>query len=124
MAKGVSGTFAWLSRSTAIHMLTVGALGTLTLGMLSRVALGHTGRKLVISPIMVLGYLLFSGAAVVRVVMPLPGHVHAAEGMAPSRAGAGKPGQRHRPGVRGLARPGSLFGGGRRPIRAARHGPT
>lgn len=71
MAKGVSGTFAVLSRSTAIHMLTVGALGTLTLGMLSRVALGHTGRKLVISPIMVLGYLLLSGAAVVRVVMPV-----------------------------------------------------
>lgn len=35
-----------VARSLAIHALTVGAIGMLTLGMMARVALGHTGRPL------------------------------------------------------------------------------
>jgi|SRR5579859_2511515 len=34
----------WLPGSLATHALTVGAVGSLTLGMMARVALGHTGR--------------------------------------------------------------------------------
>jgi uncharacterized protein involved in response to NO len=71
LAKGASGAVALFPRSIAVHLLTVGALGLLTLGMLSRVALGHTGRKLVISQVMVLGYLAITGAALVRVFVPL-----------------------------------------------------
>ncbi|MEO6575882.1 MAG: NnrS family protein, partial [Polyangiaceae bacterium] len=57
--------------SVATHALTVGAIGTLTLGMMARVALGHTGRSLVASPSVVASFVLVTLAALVRVVVPL-----------------------------------------------------
>jgi uncharacterized protein involved in response to NO len=36
----------WLGESYAIHALTMGAIGGLTLGMMTRTARGHTGRPL------------------------------------------------------------------------------
>jgi uncharacterized protein involved in response to NO len=47
--------------------LGVGAIGTLTLGMMSRVALGHTGRALVVRSPIVWAYGLVTLAAAVRV---------------------------------------------------------
>lgn len=41
--------------STAIHMLAYGGIGLITLGMMGRVSLGHTGRKLQLPPLTVLG---------------------------------------------------------------------
>lgn len=61
---------AALPPTTALHTLTVGALGLLILGMMSRVALGHTGRPLVVRPIIVVAYLLLGLALVARVVVP------------------------------------------------------
>ncbi|MDE2344213.1 MAG: NnrS family protein [Betaproteobacteria bacterium] len=57
--------------SPARHALTVGAIGGLTLGMMTRVARGHTGRELRAGPSEVLAYLLVECAAGVRVFLPL-----------------------------------------------------
>lgn len=53
------------------HALSVGAIGTLLIGVMSRVALGHTGRPLEIHPQMVFAFLLISVAAVLRVLTAL-----------------------------------------------------
>ncbi|TNE89027.1 MAG: NnrS family protein [Deltaproteobacteria bacterium] len=55
-----------LPASAAIHLLTIGSIGTLTLGMMSRVALGHTGRALVAPVPMGAAFALISLATVLR----------------------------------------------------------
>jgi uncharacterized protein involved in response to NO len=61
----------WLSVSTGNHALTAGAIGSMVIGMMTRTALGHTGRKLVAGKTEVACYTLVAGAAVVRVFAPL-----------------------------------------------------
>jgi len=56
-----------LAGSYATHALTVGAIGGLTLGMMTRVARGHTGRSLIADSYELTVFLLIQGAAVVRV---------------------------------------------------------
>ena len=56
-----------VSRSQAIHTLTVGAMGGMILSMISRVSLGHTGRKIVADKIMTLAFWAILAAFVVRV---------------------------------------------------------
>src|SRR3989344_6515764 len=56
-----------LTGSYAIHALTVGAIGGLTLGMMARPARGHTGRPLVVDGFEITMFLLIQVAAVVRV---------------------------------------------------------
>jgi len=51
----------------ATHALTIGAIGGLTLGMMTRTARGHTGRPLEADTFEVACYLLVQAAAVVRV---------------------------------------------------------
>ena len=53
--------------SYATHALTVGAIGALTLGMMTRTARGHTGRPLVADGFELTMFLLIQVAAVVRV---------------------------------------------------------
>ena len=53
--------------SYAIHALTVGAIGGLTLGMMTRTARGHTGRPLIADGVEMILFLLIQLAAVVRV---------------------------------------------------------
>lgn len=55
----------------ATHALTVGAIGALTLGMMARVGLGHTGRALVSSRTVTASFVLVTVAALARVVGPL-----------------------------------------------------
>jgi uncharacterized protein involved in response to NO len=55
----------------ATHALTIGAIGGLTLGMMTRTARGHTGRPLVTGRAELAAYLLVQAAAVVRVLVPL-----------------------------------------------------
>jgi len=59
----------------AVHALTVGAIGGMTVGMMTRTGRGHTGRALVADPAEVLCFVLVAIAAVVRVFggMALPG---------------------------------------------------
>jgi uncharacterized protein involved in response to NO len=55
--------------SPATHAFTVGAIGVLTLGMMARVALGHTGRPLRSSLAVNIAFVLLNGAALVRVLL-------------------------------------------------------
>jgi len=56
-----------LAGSYAVHALTVGAIGGLTLGMMTRTARGHTGRLLVADGFERTMFLLIQLAAIVRV---------------------------------------------------------
>jgi len=49
----------------------VGAIGSLTLGMMARVSLGHTGRMLVASPGASAAFVAITLATLVRVLGPL-----------------------------------------------------
>ena len=55
----------------AIHALTVGAIGSLTLGMMTRTSLGHTGRPLQARRAEVFCYATIQFAALLRVFLPL-----------------------------------------------------
>jgi uncharacterized protein involved in response to NO len=55
----------------AFHALMVGGIGVMTLGMMARVALGHSGRPLCAPPLVSLAFILVNIAAVVRVAGPL-----------------------------------------------------
>ncbi len=57
----------WFAESHAIHALTTGAIGGLTLGMMTRTARGHTARPLVADRWEVTCFLLIQAAAVIRV---------------------------------------------------------
>lgn len=57
--------------TAATHALTAGAIGALTLGMMTRTARGHTGRPLEAGATEVAAYALVVAAAVVRVLVPL-----------------------------------------------------
>jgi uncharacterized protein involved in response to NO len=56
--------------SVATHALTAGAIGTLTLGMMTRVTLGHTGRPIRASHLMTAGFLAITASALLRVLGP------------------------------------------------------
>jgi uncharacterized protein involved in response to NO len=55
----------------ALHAYGTGAMGVLTMGMMARVALGHTGRSLETAKIMPLAFAMLNVAAAVRVFGPL-----------------------------------------------------
>lgn len=61
---------------SSLHALTAGAIGTLTLGMMARVSLGHTGRMLKVPRAMHSSFLCLIFAALVRVVAPLLPSAH------------------------------------------------
>jgi uncharacterized protein involved in response to NO len=66
--------------TVALHALTAGAMGAMILAVMTRVALGHTGRPLVAPPSARLAYWLVSAGALARVFGPLlaPGAARAA----------------------------------------------
>lgn len=55
----------------ALHAFTAGAIASVTLGMMARVALGHTGRHLVVARLTQVAFLLVQLAALLRVLVPL-----------------------------------------------------
>ena len=61
----------WIAAGPATHALTVGVIGMITLGMITRTALGHTGRPLRAGPFEQGAYLAMLGAALARVLLPL-----------------------------------------------------
>lgn len=67
MAAAVLGV---LVESTALHLWTIGAVGVMVVGVMSRVALGHTGRALTAPRPTAIAYGLMVLAAVVRVAGP------------------------------------------------------
>ncbi len=69
--RGLAG-FDLLPYAVALHAITVGGIGVLTLGMMSRVALGHTGRNINdTGPLMPVAFVLLNIGALVRVFGPL-----------------------------------------------------
>lgn len=65
--KGLALTTGIVNEIAAIHALTIGAIGSMTLAMMSRASLGHTGRELRASGPITLAYIMVSMAAIVRV---------------------------------------------------------
>ena len=57
--------------SLALHAFTVGGIGILTLGMMARVSLGHTGRTMKASNTIAVAFVLMNVAAFFRVVLPM-----------------------------------------------------
>ncbi|MFZ0470174.1 MAG: NnrS family protein [Thiogranum sp.] len=55
----------------AIHAFTAAGIGTMTLGMMARVALGHTGRPLRIGITMTWAFVLITIAGLCRVLLPM-----------------------------------------------------
>ena len=70
LLRGLAG-FGLVSVALATHALTIGAIGGLTLGMMTRTARGHTARPLVAGRAEIAAYVLVQAAAVVRVLVPL-----------------------------------------------------
>ncbi|MGD0959465.1 MAG: NnrS family protein [Methylomonas sp.] len=62
--------YAWVLPVLALHAFTLGGIGVLTLGMMARVALIHTGRALKVSNIMAIVFLLINLSALSRILFP------------------------------------------------------
>jgi len=71
LALRASAATGWTSPSAATHALTVGAVGGLVIGMMTRTARGHTGRPLQADVFDTAAYLLVALAAFVRVLVPM-----------------------------------------------------
>ncbi|MFT3816771.1 MAG: NnrS family protein [Rubrivivax sp.] len=67
----VAGVLGWAAPSLAVHALTVGAVGGMIIGMMTRTARGHTARPLRADGYEVACYVLVALAALVRVGLPL-----------------------------------------------------
>ncbi|PLW69573.1 NnrS family protein [Pseudohalioglobus lutimaris] len=64
---GLSDISSTVTRSQAIHTLTVGAMGMMILAMISRVSLGHTGRAIRVGKVMAGAFAFLFGAFLMRV---------------------------------------------------------
>ncbi len=61
----------WVAPNLATHAFTYGMVGIFTMGMMSRVALGHSGRALVTAKPINIAFILLNVGAFVRVLMPI-----------------------------------------------------
>ncbi|CAA7618084.1 NnrS family protein [Magnetospirillum sp. UT-4] len=64
---GASSFTAAVPETAALHALTAGSIATMIIGVMSRAALGHSGRMLVVSRWTVAAYVLVSLGALLRV---------------------------------------------------------
>jgi uncharacterized protein involved in response to NO len=69
--KGMVDLTGVLPPTDALHGLAIGAVGTMTLAIMSRATLGHTGRPLHAPGAVVASYLLVTAAAIARLAAPL-----------------------------------------------------
>jgi uncharacterized protein involved in response to NO len=70
LLRGLTG-FSLVSYPLATHALTVGAIGGMTLGMMTRTARGHTARPLEAGRAEVTAFVFVQLAAIARVLVPL-----------------------------------------------------
>ena len=70
---GLNSLTGMLPATAALHALTVGAVGTMTLAVMTRASLGHTGRPLTAGPVTRAIYALITAAALLRIGSPLAG---------------------------------------------------
>jgi uncharacterized protein involved in response to NO len=73
---GLNGLAPLMPPTTALHALTVGAVGTMTLAVMTRASLGHTGRSLVAGTGTTTIYVLITLAAILRLLAPLGGEYY------------------------------------------------
>ena len=71
LMKGLADAAGLLPATAALHALTIGAVGTMLMAVMSRASLGHTGRRLVAPPAVAAAYVVLTAAAVLRVAAPL-----------------------------------------------------
>lgn len=71
LALRAAALLGWATPTAATHALTAGAIGGLVIGMITRTALGHTGRPLRAGRIEIASYVLVALAALVRTFVPL-----------------------------------------------------
>lgn len=67
---GLSSFVAGLPASAALHALTAGCVGTMVLAVMSRAALGHSGRPLVVARAVSWAYAALSAGSLLRVIAP------------------------------------------------------
>ncbi len=67
----VATAAGWLPGSIATHAFTSGAIGVVTLGMMARVALGHTGRPMRATRSITTAFVLVNLSAIARVFGPI-----------------------------------------------------
>ena len=63
--------FGLAPESAGVHAWAIGAIGGMTIAVMSRAALGHTGRALIASPAVQAVYALLFGAAIARICAAL-----------------------------------------------------
>lgn len=78
----VLGALSWAV--SWMHAFTAGTFGTMILGVMTRVALGHTGRPLRLARAVTVSYVLVSAAALIRVFAPAVAGTHYTEVLAAS----------------------------------------
>jgi uncharacterized protein involved in response to NO len=69
--RGLSAVVPAIPASASLHMLTLGAVGCMAIAIMSRAALGHSGRALKPSPITVLAYICIICAVLIRSLTPI-----------------------------------------------------
>ena len=69
--RGLSAFTPAIPPSAALHAFTVGTVGSMVIGVMTRAALGHSGRPLQLAPVIVGAYVLVQLAAVIRVFLPI-----------------------------------------------------
>jgi uncharacterized protein involved in response to NO len=69
-AMRAAAAFGLVPATVALHALTVGGVGVLTLGMMSRVTLGHTGRDMVAPRAATVAFVLLNLGALARGIAP------------------------------------------------------
>lgn len=71
MGLAVLAHLGWFPLTWAWHGFTVGGIGGMTLGMMARVSLGHTGREMKLPWGMISAFILINLAALLRVIAPV-----------------------------------------------------
>lgn len=67
LAAASLAAFGYAEQAAPSHLLGIGAIGGMTLAVMMRATLGHTGRELISGPILNLAYLAIAGAALARI---------------------------------------------------------
>jgi uncharacterized protein involved in response to NO len=66
-----AAAFRAIPPQSTTHAFTAGTIGVLTLGMMARVALGHTARPLRVGPAMAVAFGLINLSAFLRALLPI-----------------------------------------------------
>jgi uncharacterized protein involved in response to NO len=76
LVSGINAFVPFILPNLGLHIITMGGLSTISLGMMARVAMGHTGRKIEATPSVVAAFSLINIAVVVRGIVPVFAPAH------------------------------------------------